>query len=537
MLRKLSHRFPDAALDRTAATHRGLARLVESAKEVTTQLQGITRELLSSPGGNGCTFSADLNLNEQLLHSVFSGCGDVKKRHFRAAGRRGILYFIEGMSDLERIETNILRLLEAKQAIESHQQLLEILPAPLLEFTTDASSAARDVMQGSSLIVMDGFEAAAVLGTIRVAKRDITEARRESALRGPLDAFNETLDDNVAVIRRRTSDVNAKLRYFTVGERAKNQVALIYIEHLIKAAIVDEVSARLRNISTDRLLSAGSLEEQLSEYPWSPFPYLQVTERPDKVVSALYDGRFALIIDNTPWVLIGPSNFQQLLQTTDDYTVTPVVASLIRLTRYIAAVLAVLLPGFYVAVVSFQPGVLPTSLALTIAELRARAPFPAFLEAFVMEALLELFQEAVTRLPEKVVVAASVVGGFVIGSTVVEAGIINPLLVVVMAITAICSYIVPSYALSLSLRWLRIPILLLASTFGLFGVGIGSLFVITHMAALENFGESFLGGLFDTTMLQDWKDNFVRLPANFLRIRPKVFGAQDRSRSGGNTDG
>lgn len=537
MLRKLSYRFPGAAIERATTAHRGLTRLVESAKEVSAQMQDIAGELLCTPADSGCSFSTDLGVNERLLHHAFSGCGDVQKRYLRTAGRRGILYFIDGMSDMERIETVIERLLGVTQTIENHQQLLEILSTPMIEFTADVRSAARDVMQGYSLIVIDGLEATAVLGTAKFAKRDITDARRESALRGPFDAFNETLTDNIALVRRRTSDVNAKLEFFTIGERAKNRVALIYIEDLIKTTLVDQVSERLRNVSTDRILSAASLEELLSEYPWSPFPYFQATERPDKVVSALYEGRFAIIIDNTPWVLIGPSNFQQLLQTTDDYTITPVVASLIRFTRYIAAVMAVLLPGVYVALVSFQPGVLPTSLALSIAELRARAPFPAFLEAFVMEALLELFQEAITRLPEKVVVAASVVGGFVIGSTVVEAGIINPLLVVVIAITAISSYIVPSYPLSLGLRWLRIPILILASTFGLYGVGIGSLFVLTHMAALENFGESFLGGLFDVTMLQDWKDNFVRLPAKYLRIRPKVFGAEDRGRSGGNTGG
>ena len=248
------------------------------------------------------------------------------------------------------------------------------------------------------------------------------------------------------------------------------------------------------------------------------------------MVAGLYEGRVAIICDNTPIAMLVPCTYNQLIQTTDDYTFQPIIASFIRLSRHLSVVIAIFTPGLYVALVSYQTGILPSSLMLKIAELRAEAPFPAFLEAVMMEIIIELFQEATARLPERLVIAASVVGGFVIGTTVVEAGIANPLLVVLTATAAIAAYTIPSYPLNMALRWLRVPTLLLASIFGLYGIAISALFILVHMASLNSFGESYLGSLFDVSMLQDWKDMLVRFPIRQLRTRPKVFGPSDRTR-------
>jgi hypothetical protein len=219
-----------------------------------------------------------------------------------------------------------------------------------------------------------------------------------------------------------------------------------------------------------------------------------------------------------------------MLQSVEDFTVQPIIASLVRFTRYVSFFLGIFLPAIYIAIVSYNPGMLPTTLAVSVAELRARTPYPAFMEVIILEAILELFQEAVVRLPAKIAPAAGIVGGFVIGTTVVQAGLVNAMLVVAIAGTAIASYTMPSYNLSLALRWLRIPTILLASVLGIYGVVIGYLAILVHLCSLRSFGESYLGSLFDITLLEDTKDTLVRLPMIFMGSRPKVFGTQDRKR-------
>ncbi|MPN23871.1 Spore germination protein B1 [bioreactor metagenome] len=175
---------------------------------------------------------------------------------------------------------------------------------------------------------------------------------------------------------------------------------------------------------------------------------------------------------------------------------------------------------------------LPTTLAISIAELRARTPFPSFLEAVLMESLLEIFQEAIIRLPKKIAGAAGVVGALVIGTTVVEAGLVNPLLVVVVATTAIASFTMPNYGYAMALRFLRVPMLFLASILGMYGVMLGYLAITVHMCSLKSFGESYLGSILDISLLSDWKDMLIRLPLRSLESRPEQYGAQEKKRTG-----
>ena len=309
-------------------------------------------------------------------------------------------------------------------------------------------------------------------------------------------------------------------------------MAILYAASLVKPGLVDEVERRLKRIKVDKVVLSTQVEEWLVDHPWSPFPQTLNTERPESFLVSLYEGRVGMIVDNTPNALIVPCTYSALLQVADDYAIQPVIASLIRLTRYITALAGTFLPAMYIAIVSFHPGMLSTTLAITVAELRAPTPYPAFMEVMIMEAILEIFQEAVTRLPEKIAPAASIVGGFVIGTTIVEAGIVNALLVVATAGTAIASYTMPNYNLSLTLRWLRIPMIILASTLGFFGIMLGYLVITVHMCSLRSFGESYLGGLFDITLLGDMKDKLVRLPAKLLRTRPKESGTQNPIRIG-----
>ena len=227
-----------------------------------------------------------------------------------------------------------------------------------------------------------------------------------------------------------------------------------------------------------------------------------------------------------------PVSFKDFMQSIDDYTSRPSVASLVRFTRYLSALLAIFLPALYICVVSFHPGMIPSGLAFSIAELRAKTPFPSLVEVLMMEALLEIFQEAIVRLPQKLSAAAGVVGALVIGTTVVEAALANALLVVVVATTGLASFSMPSYTFSGALRFFRIPALIAAATFGLYGVTVFATVMVVYLCSLHSYGESYLGILFDITLMKDWKDGIIRMPAKFLKSRPKWLGAKDIRRMG-----
>jgi spore germination protein KA/spore germination protein len=232
-----------------------------------------------------------------------------------------------------------------------------------------------------------------------------------------------------------------------------------------------------------------------------------------------------------------PATLQDFMQSVDDYTLRPTVASLVRLTRYFSLLLAIFMPAFYISIMSYHPGMLPATLAISVAQLRVRTPFPSFMEAFFMEAFLEIFQEAVSRLPQRLSAAAGVIGALVIGTTVVEAGLVNPLLVVVVALAGLASYSMPSYNFAAALRFFRIPVLIAGTIFGLYGVMISFIVLVVYLCSLQSYGESYLGDLFDITLQEDWKDGVVRLPAQFLKNRPKRLGAQDRKRVGDDSGG
>jgi len=421
---------------------------------------------------------------------------------------------------------------QEKTLMDMESVAQNIVGAAAVTVLKQASSAVETIMTGNALLLIDGIGDVLSIGTAQYVKRGVGGADNEHVLRGPNEAFNEALRDNIVLLRRRSRDTDLKLRILRIGERTRTSIAVLYVADLVKPGLVEEVEKRLSMIKVDKILTSSTIEEFLADHPWTPFPQAQTTERPDKMLAALYEGRVGILVDGTPASMIVPCTYNALMQITDDYTIQPIISSSIRMMRGVAAFIAIYLPAIYVAIVSYHPGMLPTSMAITVAELRARSPFPSFMEAVMMEILLEVFQEAVVRLPKKISGAASMIGALVIGTTIVQAGIINPLLVVVIATTALASYSMPSYNFSMALRWLRIPILVLASILGLYGVILGVLMVTIHLCSLRSFGESYLGGMFNVDLFSDWKDSIVRLPAQLLKTRPKEFGAQDQTRIG-----
>lgn len=546
IIQKLSAAIPAASLKQAKKELASLRQLIGKSTGFVQKLDQVADKLrqVAAPAGEPFIFTTVLVENERLLREIFLDCDDIEFRIFNAGEKRAMLVYLEGMSDRKNVENNVISVLMKQTSLTNKGGKIQGLPTTMQKISESvlgsaavmvldkASVAIEEIMIGSALLLIDGIAEGLSIAATEFVKRNISEANNEHVLRGPNEAFNEVLKDNIVLIRRRAHDANIKVRTMKIGKRSKTGLGVLYVANLVKPGLVAEVERRLSMINNDKVLGIALIEEFLIEHPWSPFPQTQVTERPDKMLAALYEGRVAILLDGTPVAALMPCTYNVLMQSTDDYNIQPLIGSLIRLMRGFMAFIAIYLPALYVAVVSYHPSMLPTAMAISVAELRARSPFPSFLEAVMMEILLEVFQEAVVRLPKKLSGAASMMGALVIGTTIVQAGLINPLLVVVVATTALASYSIPAYNFSMALRWLRIPILILASMLGLYGVILGILAVTIHLCSLRSFGESYLGGMLNVELFSDWKDSLVRFPAKLLKERPKEFGAQDQTRVG-----
>lgn len=540
IFKKISSNISSASLSKAKNELQALKRLLKQSSEIDRDMTHLVADIrkVPAPVRQPFVFTNILSENEKLLNATLHDCEDIQNRKFSVGGRQAFLIYIKSMADGTLLEKSVVKPLMSAQNLEEPSADFikdNLIPTVGIKVLSDAEESIHSLMTGESLLLIDGISDVFSIDAKKFPKRSIEEAKGEGIIRGPHDAFNETLLDNLALIRRRTADPNVKIKFLYVGIRTKTQLAIVYVSNLVKDGLVEELEQRLQSISTDKLVVSHTVEEFLIEHPWSPFPQVLSTERPEKIIAAIYEGRVGILVDNTPYSLTVPCTISLLMQGTEDYSIHPFAASLVRFTRYLSALIAVFLPSIYIAVVSFHPGILPTTLAITVAQLRASTPFPSLLEAFLMEGLLEIFQEAVVRLPNKLSGAAAVVGALVIGTTVVQAGLSNPLLVVVMATTAIASYSMISYNLSVTLRLLRVPALIVSSILGLYGVVLAMVILIIHLCSLRSFGESYLGGLFNITLLEDWKDHIARFPARFLRTRPKEFGAKDRTRLGDNS--
>ena len=277
-----------------------------------------------------------------------------------------------------------------------------------------------------------------------------------------------------------------------MGTKSNTTVAIVYVEGIARQSVIDEILRRLDNINIDGITDTGIIEQLTEEDEHSPFPQFQTTERPDKAAMAVLDGRVVLFVDNTPVGLILPTTYNSFFQTVDDYYNRHIVSTMARIIRYAASILAMCLPALYLAAVNFHPEILPTPLAITFAEARSSVPFPAVVEVLIMELSFELLREAGVRIPGPMGSTIGIVGGLIIGQAAVTAGIVSPIIVIVVALTALSSFAVTNEELSSAYRILKYFLIAMAYVFGFFGVIAGMLIILRHLAALKSFGFPYL---------------------------------------------
>ena len=410
--------------------------------------------------------------------------------------------FIETLTDSNLFDRQILRPL-----LEREKQLtLKELPGDTLSKKIGSnlihSAKVRElkyedevlsnIFYGGVIIFLEGSEIALAVGLKRVPERGITEPQDEAARRGPHQGFTECLSSNMALVRMRLKTGKLRFESFRVGRLSKTDGAVVYIEGIANPALVEEARRRIRSLDVDMVEDNSILEMLIQDHPKMVFPTTFYTERPDLAASSLAEGRIAILLENSPTCLIVPANFYDFFKTAEDNYLRWPFTAFLRVARILAGLIALWAPAIYIAITTFHHEMLPTPLALSIAAARENVPFPAFLEVFSMELVLELVFEAGVRLPSPVGQTIGIVGAVVLGQAAVSAQLVSPILVIVVAISAIASFMVPLYVREQGVRLLRFPGMILGATMGLYGIMAGMAAIVAVQCAITSFGQPYM---------------------------------------------
>ncbi|WP_425270970.1 spore germination protein [Paenibacillus ferrarius] len=449
-------------------------------------------------------------IQNQLFHS-----SDLKWRSIRFNQLEGLIIFLESLSDQQRIQKEILKPIEEKK----EGTVDELVTSMEITKKTDLNEVSQALVQGNCALFFEGIAEAFIFDVAAVNKRNISEPVNEAVVRGAHDGFIENLITNLYLVRKRVENTNLVVRYYKVGKATKTKLALLYMQDLANQDLVQEVDHRLSSIAMDTVIAPGYIAEWIEDNSFSLFPQILFTERPDRAVAHLMEGRVVILSDGDPSALILPVTFFAFYQSPDDYHSRWIVGSFIRLIRLVSFIIASLGPALYIAIIGFHPEILPSNMIYTVKSSIDRVPFPPIVEALFMQIALEVLREAAIRLPSRIGQTVSIVGGLVIGDSVVRAGLVSYPMVIVVALTAIASFVAPSSEISTATRILGFPLMILAAMFGLIGITFGLLFILIHLCKLESFGTAYFAPVMPLR-IKDMKDALTRFPIWSLNQRP-----------------
>ncbi len=445
--------------------------------------------------------------------------------------------FFEGIIDPVTTEQSILNNLEMERNLPQNSvDLFEFIFHKLIAVNdvqkeSNFNEVTNSLLSGKTIFFVDGMEQCLTINTIGGNFRQIEEPVTETLIRGPRDGFVENIQTNLALIRRNVRDPNLRFKTYTIGRRSKSHLVVAYVEGIVHPPLIDELDRRLKTIDIDIVPESGYIEEWIEDSFLSPFPQILHSERPDKVTTSIMQGKFAIILDGTPFVLIAPAVFANVLQSPEDYYERWTIGSLLRILRYFGAFISVFLPAIYIALISFHPGMVPSELVFSIAGTREGVPFPPVVEAFLMVATFELLQEAGARLPQTIGQTIGIVGGLVIGEAAVQAGIVSPIMVIVIALTTIANFAVPAYSVAIGFRITRFGFMFAAGAFGLYGLILAYIMVNIHFVNLKSFGVPY-STPFAPFFKKDWNDVIIRFPLTKIDRRPVYLKTEDDKSQG-----
>jgi spore germination protein KA len=497
------------------------------------EFKGLAEEKVES-----LKISDKLKENLDNVKTLLSNSNDIRVHTFRLGGeegREGALMYFDGMVDnlivaqailrpLVENQSEAVRLLKGQELLEALKQ--EVICVADIKEVFSMAELTSGCLSGDTVLLLDGCEVGLIISSKGWDKRAVTEPQSETVVRGPREGFTENIRTNTVLIRRKIRNGQLRVEQMTVGRKTCTEICIVYLEGVANPKVVERVKGRIKRLDIESVLETGYIEEYIEDAPFSPFSTVGYTEKPDVAAGRVLEGRVAILVDGTPFVLTVPMLFIESFQSAEDYYFRPLYASFIRIVRYIAFFLTIFAPASYIALTSFHQELLPTTLLISVAVAREGTPFPVFLEALIMVFAFEIIREAGVRLPRAVGQTISIVGALIMGEAAVSAGIVGAPVVIVVAVTAVASFIVPNQNDAISM--LQILMMIFGATLGFYGIAMGFLGMLIHLATLESFGVPFLDYFARATGMQD---SVIRAPLWASLRRPKDIAERDMTRS------
>ncbi|MCZ8512866.1 spore germination protein [Paenibacillus filicis] len=496
-------------------------------------------------GSSGQPLFADLDLNLLWLQTELGNSPDLTVRRLTSPNNPSIriaLVFIDGLVDAHIIahlmsESLIPELREMSPTGGASELLRLFLEQNLatgsVNQVVQLEQIFGSISEGKAVILLDGLTIALTAEASGGEKRAVEEPTSQTVVRGPKESFTESIRTNTSLLRRRIKSPALRIQVKKIGTQTQTDIAIVYLQGIANDLIVQEIQNRLDSINTDSILESGYIEEFIQDATFTPFPTIQNTERPDAAASSILEGQIAILVDGTPFVLIAPVTFFKFFQSSEDYYQRYDISTFLRIIRYVAFLVSMLLPSLYIAITTFHQEMLPTTLLVSLAAQREGIPFPAIIEALIMEITFEVLREAGVRMPRVIGPAISIVGALVLGQAAVQAGLVSAAMVIVVSFTAIANFVIPSINMAIAARLIRFVMMFFAATLGLFGIMSGLMILLIHMAGLRSFGIPYLMPL-APLIASNLKDVFIRFPWWAMIKRPRFIASGNMQRQSGN---
>ncbi|MGM8216668.1 spore germination protein [Bacillaceae bacterium W0354] len=470
--------------------------------------------------------STDLKKSVDIFKSIYfyPNNNDVQFRdiHINSKNIKASLLFINTISDMQLIDEHVINPLLTNS--DPNKKVSDIISIQSVVVSKSIKEIVTNVNKGNLALFIDGEEQAYIVSTSKFEGRSVEQPQNEIVVKGPKEAFNEKAGTNISLIRKKIKNENLVVETSTISKRSNNELYILYVKDLASEEILKDLKERINGLDTDAIQNLSLLEQYIEDRNYSIFPTMLYTERPDRAASYLEDGYFVLIMDNSPASLVLPATFWSFYHTSEDHYLRFIYGNFTRWLRIIALLISIFTSAVYVAVTSFHTEMIPPDLLLAIAATREKVPFPAFIEILLMEIAFELIREAGLRVPTPIGPTIGIVGALILGQAAVQANIVSPIVVIVVALGGLSSFVVGDISMNFAVRIIRFAMIIAASLFGIYGMTAFFITGLFYLVSIKSFGVPYLAPL--TPKYKSSKDTIFRknLKNEFLRpgyLKPK----------------
>lgn len=472
----------------------------------------------------------NLKKNKYLIHAQVSDNYTLKTRELILKGNMGcMVIYIDGLTDKDSIEKHIISPLLFKidrkiANISSPATYISkrYVSIDSTELSSDLHHIGESLKKGQTIVLFDHDENAIICSTVKNNFKKVSDSKIEENIRGGKSAFVENIKINTSMVQEKLKSKHLKVEHYVFGTENKSDAALLYLDNVIDNKVLSKLKAKLKEINAYYIPDIGYLMQYIESHPFSTFPQYKSVEKPDKVVSDIIQGKAAIFIDGCAYAATLPAVFIEFFQAFEDYSNKILLANFDRIIRFLALIIILLASPLYLTFIAYNIELIPQDLIIIIANSRKDIPLPPFMEIIIMELIIEFLREGGLRLPSIVGQTLGIVGGIILGQAAINSGIVSPTTLVVIAVTVICTFLIPNYEMSLSIRLCRFYMLILAQVLGLFGVMIGLYTLIAYLMSLESLGVPYFSP-FAPMRHKDLQDSIIRYPLKNINGIPKSF--------------